>query len=168
MPSWRLTAISSGTGKDGAALLPVPAHDAAAWAGRSPVNGFPGTRRIPAPSPVPETGAGGTEGRKGAAGRVALAMEGPASGGMYQDDTLTPFFTPSLYWISGPQEHSPVSVLSDNQMPVPATDPRLTGSSPGARGTSTKSYGVVMPGPIIGGQLQVANPHVAPKYANRY
>jgi hypothetical protein len=57
---------------------------------------------------------------------------------------------PSVYY-TYPVSKSPVSVFSDNQMPVPAIDPRGL-------------PGVVMPGPIMLGQTQVANPVVAPKY----
>jgi len=74
---------------------------------------------------------------------------------MYLDDTMTPYFTPGLYWQQETASfHAPMSVLSDNQMPVPAVDPSGT-------------PGVVMPGPVLLGQSQVQQPRVTPKYASR-
>jgi len=123
----------------GAALLPVPAMDARAFQSRARVNGFPGTRRVPAPAPdgVPQD-------RTGQANMgTRRSADGPG------------FWTPGLYWYGpGGQSRAPVSVLSDNQMPVPAQNP-------------LRLPAVVMPGPVILGQRQVSNPAVAPKYLRR-
>jgi hypothetical protein len=153
VPSWRLTTNAPAVGKLAAAAIPVPSPWAGAWQSRGVISGNPGMYPIAAPSPLPETGAAGLEsarGRSSAAGRVALAQQGPAAGGMYLDDTTTPYWLPSVYYVAGPQEHPPVSVQSDNQMPVPAINP-------------TGQPGIVMPGILMRGQRQVAQPRVSYK-----
>jgi hypothetical protein len=135
MPSWRLSANGNAT-DIGAALMPVPAQDAGAWSSRGPVNGHPGTMAVAAPAPA------------GVPQDWSRRTSGSAQAGVPQS------ILPSLYWLDGPQEHAPVSTLSDNQMPVPAIDPR-------------GKPGVVMPGPVMLGQQQVTQPRAIPKYMNR-
>lgn len=139
MASWRITMLGPGKRLGGAAL-PVPAKDAGGWSSRGPVNGHPGTMRIPAPAPVPHTD------------RELTALANSGFIGLPSSDFST--FNPSLYYINGPQERFPGSLDSDNQMPVPAIDPRGI-------------PGVVMPGPVMLNQFQVDNPAVRPKYLNR-
>jgi len=139
MASWRLTANSSGApAKAAGALLPVPAHDAGGWQSRGPISGSPGTTAISAPAPVPITD------------RSLAAMANAGNIGLPSSDFSV--WYPSVYYQRA-TERAPVSVQSDNQMPVPAIDPR-------------GKPGVVMPGPVMLGQYQVANPHVAPKFAD--
>lgn len=138
MSAIRVTANGPGAGM-GAALLPVPAGDARAFQSRGIINGYPGTRRIPAPPPA----------------AVPQDRAGQANMGVMRSSDGPPFFTPSLYWYGrATMSHSPVSILSDNQMPVPAQNP-------------TRLPAVVMPGPIILGQKQVPNPAPAAKYTKR-
>lgn len=122
-----------------AGLLPIPAAGAQSFQSRGPVYGSPGTTRIPAPAPLPWTDS-------------SLAAYANA-GNIGEPSMKFAWWTPGLYWVRIPENgsRSPVSVFSDNQMPVPAVDPR-------------GRPGVVMPGPIMLGQTQVANPRVAPKY----
>jgi hypothetical protein len=58
---------------------------------------------------------------------------------------------PSVYYERGHLEHAPVSVLSDNQMPVPAISPQGRPA-------------VGMSRPTFLGQYQVQQPKVAPVY----
>jgi hypothetical protein len=141
--------------KLGPAALPVPVQDARAYQARGRIAGSPGTFPVPARSPVPLTGAAGLESARGRAGlgRVAQASQGPASGGMYLDDTLTPYWFPSIYYTTVDGNLlPPVSVYSDNQMPVPAIDPRGLPVRPAMAGFASR------------GQVQVANPRAAPWY----
>lgn len=142
MSSWRLSALpASGRAnqKLRGALLPIPAKDAGGWQSRGPVYGSPGTTRITAPAPFPGTDLS----------LVAQSMEGNIG----EPSSKFSWWTPGVYWVRATRNGSraPVSVFSDNQMPVPAVDPR-------------GRPGVVMPGPIMLGQTQVANPRVAPKF----
>ena len=131
MPSIRVSA----NGPAFPALLPVPAGDARAFQSRGVVNGYPGTRRTPQPpSGLPQDKTG--QANQG----VSRSADGPN------------WRTPGLYWTDQrAMDRAPVSVLSDNQMPVPAQDP-------------ARLPAVVMPGPAVGGQKQAANPYVAPKF----
>ena len=142
MTSWRLSALgASGRAnqKLRGALLPIPAPWAGAYQARGVIYGSPGTTRIPAPSPVPQADAG----------MVAQAQTGIIG----EPSSKFSWWLPGIYY--SPEVWKPhVSYFSDNQMPVPAIDPRGL-------------PGVVMPGPVMLGQQQVNNPRVAPKYANR-
>lgn len=115
----------------GAAALPVPVRDARAYQSRAIVDGQPGTQAIPAPRPgaVPQDWS------------VRLHNSAQAPEVWY----------PAIYYERGPLEHAPVSVLSDNQMPVPA----LTSSG--------RPY-VASARPTFLGQTQVAQPRVSPAY----
>jgi len=139
MASWRLTAQGP-TDLTGAALLPVPAKDAGAWSSRGVVAGSPGTTAIPAPAPAP-----GHD-------RSTVALANAGNIGLPSSDF--DHWLPSVYYVAAPQDPLPVSRESDNQMPVPARDP-------------IRHQAVVMPGPVMLGQYQVATPHVAPKYLQR-
>lgn len=125
-----------------AALLPVPAAGAFSYQSRGPVYGSPGTTRIPAPAPLPWTDSSA----------VAQAQ----TGNIGEPSMKFSWWTPGVYFQrpQGQPFGPPVSVLSDNQMPVPAVDPRGV-------------PGIVMPGPVMLGQNQVTQPRVAVKYADR-
>ena len=122
------------TGKLGAAALPLPAKLAQAYQSARIVHGSPGTEAIPAPRPggVPQD--------------WSVRISGSAS--------APNVWYPGLYYERGPLEHAPVSVLSDNQLPVPAVDPR---GRPAVMSTP----------PTFLGQYQVAAVKVAPVYPAR-
>lgn len=138
MSSWRLSASSSGARRAGSALLPVPATDAQAFQGRGVIYGGPRTP-IPGPAPIP-----GIDREK-----VALAQDGNI--GLPSSDFNA--WAPSVYYtVRRTPLH--VSVFSDNQMPVPAIDPR-------------GKPAVMMPGPVMLNQFQVSNPRVTPRWMER-
>ena len=115
----------------GAAALPVPSKDARAFQSRAIVYGQPGTQAIPAPRP----------------------------GGVPQDwsirtrnsSSAPPVWYPSVYYEKPPLEHAPVSVLSDNQLPVPAL-------------TATGRPFIASVRPTFLGQTQVGQPKVSPAF----
>jgi hypothetical protein len=95
-----------------AAATPVPVRPpGSAMQYKDGVTGRPGTFPVPSPGPgVPR-------------GPVALAMGG------FSFTAYCPGFYPNQYWARPeaayhPGAGMPVSVFSDNLMPVPATDPR--------------------------------------------
>lgn len=155
MAVWRLSALSSGTSaKSAPALLPVPSVDAGAKNSREQVFGYPGTRPIPAPAPMP--GSDRTN--------VSMALEGNIG---LPSSTFSVFY-PSLYWVNS-HERAPVSRLSDNQMPVPALLPSgqlppQAGGLASGRGTPE---GVVFGGARFRGQNQVRQPRVTPSYPSK-
>lgn len=121
----------------GAAAMPVPAHDARAFQSRGHIVGQPGTQAVPAPAPpaVPQ----------GWAGRLHTSTS------MGVPDVIYP----SLYYYGrSAMTYAPVSVVSDNQMPVPAIDPR------GAPAVMSRR-------PVFLGQSQVPGSNVAPSYKRR-
>lgn len=133
MARWRLT--SQGTPKLGAAALPVPAKDAGGWSSWGPVWGSPGTSKIPAPYP-----AAVPQGRKYVTSAPQhTSMDAPG------------YWRPGIYY-ARPASRAPVSVLSDNQMPVPAV--------PYQARPSTE----VAVKPVFLGQYQVQQPKVVPHY----
>jgi hypothetical protein len=115
----------------GAAALPVPARDAQAYQSWGITHGAPGTERIPAPAPpVPQ------------AWNRALSRSSDAPDVIY----------PALYFQHGRLAGTPpVSVTSDNQMPVPAVDPR-------------GKPAVMSRGPVFLGQQQVGQPKTIPSF----
>lgn len=161
MSSIRISMVGPGQAqaarKLGAASIPMPAWDAGGWSSRGRVNGSPGVRPIPAPAPA------ATPGRD----RTAIAM----TGNIGLPSALFDSWFPSVYFCYL-ENLPPVSVYSDNQMPVPARDPRgvtaqgpigqSPGGPPGPR--SANSYGIVMPGILNRGQRQVKQPRVTPSY----
>jgi len=151
MPSWRLSANLPGQGpgaprggasqaaaKIAPALIPVPAHDAGAWEFRGAVVGSPGTTRIPAPANSALNGIDRNPVAQAQTGWIGL----PSSDFSY--------WRPSIY-IQFPRSRVNVSVFSDNQMPVPAIDPRGLPA-------------VAMPGPVMLNHFQVPNPRKAAKF----
>src|SRR5215469_3323020 len=111
MATWRLATLAGGMGqKLRGAALPVPAVDAGAWKSRGPVVGIPGTMRIPAPAPVPQADSN----------LVAKAQ----TGWIGLPSSQFSYWLPGIWYTPKPGSRAPVSVFSDNQMPVPAVDPR--------------------------------------------
>lgn len=135
MPRWRLS--SSGPAKLGAAALPAPSGWAGGWQSRGQVSGSPGTVRVPAPAPMP-----GTD-------RSLAAMANAGNIGLPSSDFT--YWLPGIYFQRGPREHAPVSVQSDNQMPVPALGPNGKPAIMSVR-------------PVFLGQFQVRQPNVAAFY----
>jgi len=147
--SIRVTSNGPGT-KLGAALIPVPAKDAKAYQGRGIISGNPGTFHVPAPAPLPGYDASG----------VAKAIAGVGAGGMGQPSSQYSFWRPSLYFTRSIGPWGPVSTVSDNQMPVPAIDPR---GRPAMWTLGQSPLPVQRPAPRLG-QRQIRQPKVLPKW----
>ena len=148
---------SSGPGSLlGAAIIPVPAKDANAWQARGMTSGNPGTFCVPAPAPIPGYDRTG----------VAKAIAGVGAGGMGQPSSDYSYWRPSIYYITTPTpQNMVVSYTSDNQMPVPANDPR--GGLANANWAQAQSPGPAMNRPRVGGQYQVLAVRALPKFLNR-
>ena len=111
-----------------AGLVPVPAQPAQGYQSRGIIHGSPGVERIAAPAP----------------GGVPQSW----NRALHRSSDAPPWWLPALYYERGALEHAPVSVRSDNQMPVPAVDPR-------------GRAGIALRRPVWRGQRQVranANP----------
>jgi hypothetical protein len=126
-------------GATSSAFVPVPAATTAALAVHPLVSGQPGTQGIPA---APAELAGQING-------------GPVRSG-YSGGTgmMPPVWFPNLYYQRALWPNSSgVSIYSDNQMPVPAADPR------------GKAAVLARP-PVFLGQSQLAQPKGLPRWAN--
>jgi hypothetical protein len=123
----------------GAAAVPLPARGAAAYQSRGIIDGQPGTQAIAAPRPA-------------ATPQDATALAQNA--GWHRSSDAAPVWYPGIYYERpGPEgyEHAPVSVLSDNQIPLPAVNPL--------------GLPAVMQGrPRLGGQYQVTNRAITAAY----
>lgn len=130
----RITSLGPGT-KLGAAAVPPLSPDRNAWQARGRI-GL--AKSIPAPPPggVPQD-------------RTALAIGAHDSRSSDSPNVFNPF----MYWVAGPQILLPVSWVSDNQLPVPATDPRGTPAVMARR-------------PVFRGQQQVTQPRATVSYPN--
>ena len=114
----------------GAAIMPVRAHDAGAWQGRGLIHGTPGTQGVPAPLP----------------GAVPQSW----NRALHRSSDAPPVIYPSLYYLYGPQAATPdVSWVSDNQMPIPAKDPRGTPAVMSIRPTFLGQRQVTQPSPTV-------------------
>jgi hypothetical protein len=117
----------------GAAIVPVPAQLGEAYQSWGEVVGCPGTAVIPAPNPaaVPQDYS-----------HTALhkSSDGPQS------------WRPGIYYQPKLASTPPVSVYSDNQMPVPALTP-------------AGKPAIQMRRPLFLGQRQVGQPAVTPSFA---
>ena len=139
MSRYALTSLGPAE-KLGAAMVPVRAPSAQAYQSRGVIDGSPGTQAIPAPRPggVPQDATALAENR-----------------GYHRSSDAPPFWYPGVYYeVNGPAaqaERAPVSVLSDNQMPMPALSPLGLPS-------------VSMGRPRLGGQYQVASRAAVPAY----
>ena len=126
--------------KLGAAQIPIRAQGAQAYQSRGIIAGSPGTQAIPAPPPpMPQD-------------TTPLAI----IGGYHRSSQVSGVWYPGIYYQNNsadPPEHAPVSVLSDNQMPMPAINPL----GPPA---------VLMGRPRMGGQFQLSNRAVSPTFPN--
>jgi hypothetical protein len=125
--------------KLGAAQIPIRARGAADYASRGMINGSPGTMPIAAPRPggVPQDSTG-------------LAIDGGDS----RSSDAPPVWYPGVYYennTASPPEHAPVSILSDNQMPMPAVNPL----GPPA---------VLQGRPRMGGQFSIPNRAASPAF----
>ena len=118
-------------GRLGAAALPIPARDARAYQSRAIIDGQPGTQAIAAPRPA--------------------AVPQDWSVRLHNSAQAPEVWYPSVYFERPPLERAPVSVLSDNQMPVPAL-------------TATGRPFIASVRPTFLGQTQVGQPRVAVSY----
>jgi hypothetical protein len=86
------------------------------WGATPQLEGQPGTQAVAAPNP-----------------KVSAAASPRTSpvGGIFYSDCAPDYIYPSLYYVRGYQEHSPVSLQRTNNMPVPAVD-FFAGSLPGS------------------------------------
>lgn len=139
-----------GTGGAGPWLIPVPARDARTYQSRGILTGQPGTQLIPAP-----------DAQAMPPGNLPTAGRGPVAGWPRRRSSSRDspqYWLPALYYqrvlpngqgsLSDGTGLGPnVSVVSDNQMPVPAIDPRgrpavMFGRPPriGGRGNVPQPY----------------------------
>jgi len=124
--------------KLGAAQIPIRAQMAQAYQSRGMIDGSPGTTQIPAPRPA----------------GMPQDTTGLAQSHFHRSSDSPNLWYPGVYYqanATDPPEHAPVSVLSDNQMPMPALSPL---------GLPSVSQGR----PRLGGQYQVANRASVPAY----
>lgn len=124
----------------GSAIMPRMTRPAQAWNSRGQVSGSPGTTAIPIRGP---------EG-------VPHDMTAIASGGLYYSAGVPNVIYPSIYYENNrPKIHAPVSVKSDNQMPVPAK----------------RAPNVILSDPFRarkGGQKQLKQPQVVQRFPGMY
>lgn len=131
-------------GATSSAFVPVPAATTAVVAYKGDVIGQPGTLGIPAaPSDF------------GTAGQTVngVSVRGAGSGYSQGSGTMPPVWYPQLYFERRLTETPEVSIYSDNQMPVPAADPR---------GVAAR---MARPAQFMG-QAQLTQPKAMPKWAN--
>jgi hypothetical protein len=131
-------------GATSSAFVPVPAATTAVVAFKGDVVGQPGTRGIPAPPSD-----------FGEAGQTVngVPVRGAGSGYNQGSGTMPPVWYPQLYYERRLTETPEVSIYSDNQMPVPAADPRGVAA-------------VMARPPQFLGQGQVVQPKAMPRWAN--
>lgn len=132
----------------GAAMIPVPSPWAGAWQARGFIHGCP-REVIPAPRQggLPQD-------------QTALATGGHDS----RTSDAPPVWATSIYFLYGRQAMTPhVSITSDNQMPVPAEDPRgipITAENSGGVAQSPSTAGAIIRNRIAG-RFQVRQPNNA-------
>lgn len=115
----------------GSVMTPTLTRTYAGWSSRGQIEGHPGTKVVPAPKP----------------GGLWRGINDLANVGVSVSSSSPDMILPSLYYLTGKQEKFPASVVSDNQMPVPAIRP--ANIIPANPYRSRK-----------GGQRQVAQPQV--------
>jgi hypothetical protein len=93
-----------GTPPLGSVMTPSLTRTYAGWSSRGQIYGQPGTQAIPVNDPS----------------AVREDVNSLAAVGVFSTACAPNVIYPSLYYLVGEQEHAPVSVFSDNQMPVPA------------------------------------------------
>ena len=126
----------------GAAAIPVAAKMAQGFQSHGLIAGSPGTDAISSPRPggVPQ----GVTHRN-------------AGNALHASDQAPEVWFPGVYYYGSDSMQTPgqVSYLSDNQMPMPAIDPRGLPSVAQVR-------------PVFLGQTQVQEPWVASNFPNRF
>lgn len=142
MPRFFVHAPTQGKPMSAAALAPSMTRTYAGWSSRGRISGSPGTRGIPIsdPSAIQQN-------------NVTLASNGQLS-----SRHAPAMIFPSIYYENdAPQdkERAPVSRISDNQMPVPAT--------PSAKFYTAKPYQA-----RLGGQRQVIQPQVVQRFPGMF
>jgi hypothetical protein len=125
-------------GVSSSAFVPVPAATPAKISYKHAVTGQPGTQGIPVGPCEVSASVNGT------------VLQSGYSGG---SGNMPPVFYPQLYFERSLSEVPPVSIYSDNQMPVPAVDP------------VGKAAVLAVP-PRFLGQAQITQPKVLPRWAN--
>lgn len=126
----------------GSAITPHITRTYAGWSSRGQINGSPGVRGIPMPDPS----------------AVREDINSLASVGQFYTGVAPNVIFPSLYWEAAPpadKEKAPMSVFSDNQMPIPAT--------PSAKYYTADPYRA-----RLGGQRQVIQPQVIQRFPGMY
>jgi hypothetical protein len=130
-------------GATSGAFVPVPASTTAVVRFKQEVTGQPGTQAIPA----------GLADFPGGQVVNGLPVRGAGSGYNQGSNTMPPVWYPQLYYERGLSETPEVSIYSDNQLPVPAMDPR---------GVAAR---MARP-PQFLGQAQVTQSKAMPKWSN--
>lgn len=126
-------------GATSGAFVPVPAATTAVVAYKGEVTGQPGTQGIAAAHPGEVTGqVNGLPARSGYNGGSAMMPD---------------VWYPDLWYERRLSETPEVSIYSDNQMPVPASDPRGRAA-------------VMARPPAFLGQAQLPQPKTMPRWAN--
>ena len=121
----------------GSVLTPTMTRSAGSWSSRGKIHGAPGTQGIPVQDPA----------------AVREDVNSLANTGQFSTSCAPNVIFPSLYWEADfPKEHAPVSVFSDNQMPIPAI-------------ASAKFYTMNPFKARKGGQRQVRQPQVVQRWA---
>lgn len=126
----------------GSAITPSMTRTYAGWSSRGKVSGSPGTRGIPVSDPE----------------AVREDVNSLANVGQFSTACAPNLIFPAIYYENdAPQdkEHAPVSRVSDNQMPVPAT-------------ASAKYYTANPYRARLGGQRQVVQPQVVQRFPGMY
>lgn len=132
-------------GATSGAFVPVPAATTAVVAYKTEVAGQPGTLGIPAPYSD-----------FGQDGQVVngVSVRGAGAGYAQGSGTMPPVWYPQLYYERRLSEDTGgVSPYSDNQLPVPAADPRGVAAM------------MARPAQFMG-QAQLVQPRAMPKWAN--
>ena len=116
----------------GGAMIPLPAKMAQGYQSHGAVNGSPGTDPIPAPRP----------------GGVPQGIKYRNTGSpLFGSDQAPEVFFPGIYYYGADSMETPgqVSYLSDNQMPLPAVDPKGLPSAVQVRPTFLRQNPVTQP-----------------------
>lgn len=126
----------------GSAIMPRLTRTFAGWSSRGRISGSPGTTAIPIKGPE----------------ALHQSTNDLANVGAYYSRVAPNVIYPSIYYENDAalhKEHAPVSRLSDNQMPVPAT----------------RAPNVIVASPYRsrkGGQRQVQQPQVVQKFPGMF
>lgn len=119
----------------GSALTPPMVRAFNAWSSRGEIYGQPGTQAVPIV--VRES--------------LSFGLNDLANVGISFSACAPDVIFPPLYYVTGNQEHCPVSIKSDNQMPVPAVRAR--------------NYYIANPFKArMGGQRQIRQPQVIQRW----